>query len=467
MFNFQNPSAPKTITKPVLDPQTAALQHAFGAMINGGMGSGLDPATGKLTQALYNQGSGEDAQAGPLEGYAQYTSRPEGKYFQTGDSYDRYSPEGEYEASAHFKDPQTGLDTWGPLIVGAFAGLGAMGALGGGGAVAGSGAAGSAGAGMTGAGFGEAGLMYAGADAAAAGTLGGGFMGGAGGVGAAGAGMSAGFLGDATAAGYGGLDAASAATMGGGGSLGSGGAAGAAAGSNSWLGNIQKALGLGGGGGSGGMDWTSLAGQGLNALSGLYGASQAGKASDAQLQAAREAMALQEPFRQGGMKGLNRLLDLYGLSGNTGAQGYGSAMKKFGMEDFNADPGYQFRQSEGEKGMARAAAANGGLGSGRYLKDAMRFNQGLATEEYGRAYDRYGTDIARQINPLQALAGQGQSAANTIGEYRTQAGNAQAAGAVGKANAITGAVGQGWSMYQNQQQQNQQNAMFNRLFGSI
>lgn len=211
----------------------------------------------------------------------------------------------------------------------------------------------------------------------------------------------------------------------------------------------------------------SLLGPLASVAGGAISANASKSAADAQLTATREAAALQEPFRQGGLKGLNRLLDLYGLSGNTTAAGYGSAQKKFGMDDFQADPGYQFRQAEGEKGMQRAASASGLLGSGKFLKDAMTFNQGIASDEYGKAYDRYGTDIARQINPLQALAGQGQSAANTIGEYTTQGGNATAAGKVGTANAISSAIGQGFSMYNQNQMMGQQQAYQNALLGVL
>jgi hypothetical protein len=57
----------------------------------------------------------------------------------------------------------------------------------------------------------------------------------------------------------------------------------------------------------------------------------------------------------------------------------------------------------------------------------------------------------------------GQSAANTIGEYGTQAGNAAAAGKVGQTNAWTNALTQGYSMYQNNQQQNQNNALMQQF----
>jgi hypothetical protein len=147
--------------------------------------------------------------------------------------------------------------------------------------------------------------------------------------------------------------------------------------------------------------------------------------------------------------------------------GYGALMHDFGAADFQADPGYQFRVSEGEKALQRAKAASGSLGSGAFLKDAMTFNQGQASQAYGDAYSRYKSDQGTKLNALQALSGVGQSATNTltgaagtlggqIGSNIIGAGNALASGQVGSANALTGGIGQGLSLYQ-------QNQLMNRL----
>lgn len=186
---------------------------------------------------------------------------------------------------------------------------------------------------------------------------------------------------------------------------------------------------------------------------------------------------------------------------------YGSLMRDFTdpvpeigaftLKDFQREPGHEFVRSEGEQALTRAAAAAGRLNSGRYLKDAMRFNTGLASQEFGNAFNRhqvqganrvnawkdrfnaFQTNRANKLNPLQSLAGVGQTAANTMGQSYanfanssgnalgqygqaldqniTGAGNAMAAGRVGGANSWNNAIGQGLSMYQ------QQN-MLNRFF---
>ena len=176
------------------------------------------------------------------------------------------------------------------------------------------------------------------------------------------------------------------------------------------------------------------------------------RAAQLQYQAFQEQQAAQKPFLEAGYKGENRLLDLLGLSGNTGAQGYGSLNKNFSMQDFQADPGYAFRMSEGLKALDRTAAARGGLLSGGALKGAERYGQDLGSQEYQNAFNRYQTNRSNLLNPLQSLAGQGQTTANTLGtagqNYATNAGNAYmnagnaaASGYIGSANAWNNALG--------------------------
>ena len=144
------------------------------------------------------------------------------------------------------------------------------------------------------------------------------------------------------------------------------------------------------------------------------------------------------------------------------APGFGKYARDFGMEDFQQDPGYAFRMSEGLKALDRQAAARGGLISGAALKGAQRFGQEAASQEYTNAFNRYQTNRANQLQPLQSLMGTSQTAANTLGnaagnyaqgagEAYMGAGNARASGYIGGANALTGALNQGFNMYQDQQ----------------
>ena len=191
----------------------------------------------------------------------------------------------------------------------------------------------------------------------------------------------------------------------------------------------------------------------LTAGAGIYGASQARGAASAQQQAAQQAsdvqrqiferqVELQEPFRKAGLAGQNRLLQLLGLGEDKTAPGFGKyATAEFGMDKFQADPGYAFRMSEGMKALERSAAARGGLLSGATLKGTQRYGQDLASQEYQNAFNRYltsynaGTNQANTMyNRSASLAGIGQTATNQLGsqagQYGANAGNiAMTAGA--------------------------------------
>ena len=173
-------------------------------------------------------------------------------------------------------------------------------------------------------------------------------------------------------------------------------------------------------------------------------AKSADKATELQKQMYEEGVVRQKPFYEAGLTGQNRLMDILGLSDRTTAEGYGSAMRPFGMSDFQADPGYAFRMKEGLKGLDQQAAARGGLISGNALRAAQAFGQELGSQEYQNAYNRYQTNRANVLNPLQSLLGQAQSTANTLGtsgqNYATNAGNTMMAAGAARASGYTGSA---------------------------
>jgi hypothetical protein len=182
-------------------------------------------------------------------------------------------------------------------------------------------------------------------------------------------------------------------------------------------------------------------------------AQAAADANAAQERMFQKQIELQEPFRQGGLTAQQEIMQLLGIGGDKNAAGYGSLGKAFGTEQFQQDPGYAFRQSEGMKALERSAAARGNLLSGSTLKGVQRFGQDLASQEYQNAFNRYQTERAAKLNPLQSLMGAGQSSANVLTGAAGQmgqneatnlynAGAARASGYVGQANALSGALGQ-------------------------
>lgn len=219
----------------------------------------------------------------------------------------------------------------------------------------------------------------------------------------------------------------------------------------------------------------ALIGGGLSALS----ASSAAKtqanatrdATEATLQGQREALAAQKPFLEGGYAATNRLQELLGLGGNKSADGYGSLNTPFSFTpgDLTQTPGYQFSLQQGQNALDRKAAAGGGFYSGGGLKDAASFSQGLAgttfDNEYNRAFNAFQTNRANTLNPLQAMAGQGQTSAGTVGNIQmgganslanliTGNANAQGASKIATGNAISSGINNGLAAWQRSQYMN-------------
>lgn len=187
------------------------------------------------------------------------------------------------------------------------------------------------------------------------------------------------------------------------------------------------------------------------------------RATQLQREMFEKQIELQAPFRESGLTANNRLMQLLGLS--AGGDGNGSLMQRFGADQFQADPGYQFRMDEGMRGVEGSAAARGGLLSGAAMKAIQKYGQGLASQEFGDAYQRFNADQTNQYNRLGGIVNTGQGATNQLtnaaGQFGQQAGanmigagNAQAAGIVGGANALTGGINQGFNMYQQNQLMN-------------
>jgi hypothetical protein len=177
-------------------------------------------------------------------------------------------------------------------------------------------------------------------------------------------------------------------------------------------------------------------------------AAAADRASDLQRQQFDRQVELQAPFREAGIRALPELEAA-------------SRYTPFGKDQFQADPGYAFRLSEGQKALERQAAARGGLISGGALKAATRYGQEMGSQEYTNAFNRYQTERNARLNPLQSLAGIGQTSTNQLGvagqNYANAAGEAIGAGAqarasgyMGVANAASGGLGQYLNYQQNQ-----------------
>jgi len=199
---------------------------------------------------------------------------------------------------------------------------------------------------------------------------------------------------------------------------------------------------------------------GSTVVGGLISADAAGDAADTAAGASRESSAASiaeqrrqydlsradyAPFLTAGTGAVNRLA--------AGMAPGGEFSGSFDSAGFlaNQDPGYGFRMSEGLKALDRSAASRGGLLSGATLKGAQQYGQGLASQEYQNAFNRYQTNRANQLNPLQSLAGQGQTTATALGQQGANMagniGNAYMTSAANTGNAAMAAAGQRQSAF--------------------
>lgn len=239
-------------------------------------------------------------------------------------------------------------------------------------------------------------------------------------------------------------------------------------------------------------------GLGGSIANGVIGSRAAGNAADTQSDAEKQLLALIQKtipeansLISGGTADANKqLLDYYNKNlallqpyMATGTQALdtlnkatapgGDLNRRFGASDFQADPGYAFRLQQGQQAIERSAAARTGAVNGGTLKDLDSYSQGLASQEYGNAFDRFRTQNNDIFSRLNSLAGLGSNATNAAvgagnltgtqtsnnitegaarqstndlaglglqGDAITGGANARASGYVGQANATSGAI---------------------------
>jgi hypothetical protein len=131
---------------------------------------------------------------------------------------------------------------------------------------------------------------------------------------------------------------------------------------------------------------------------------------------------------------------------------YGSLLRDFTKEDLNNDvvynSGLQFGLNTGINQLNNRAAAAGGYGSGAALKALTRYGNDYGSTKAEGAYNRFSGNKDRTYSFLSGVSQQGQNAAantgaagivgaQSMGENVIGGGNAQAAGIVSNANALS------------------------------
>lgn len=197
-------------------------------------------------------------------------------------------------------------------------------------------------------------------------------------------------------------------------------------------------------------------------LGGLLGNDAADDAAEAQARGIESSNQLQrEIFQQQrqdampAMQARNRSLEQLQKLLLDGGQ-YGKPIE---VGDVTQEAGYQFGMQQGQNALNNQLAARGMRNSGAALKAAARYGNDYGTTKFNDAFNRNIANRSAVLNPLQSLAGLGQTGiaglgqagqnyANTVGNNALQLGNAQAAAGIAKANNTTNALNQlgGWYM---------------------
>lgn len=174
---------------------------------------------------------------------------------------------------------------------------------------------------------------------------------------------------------------------------------------------ISDVLGSANGGGTGGA---------FNAAANLYSGVQGTKAykdlARVQQAANDKSIAALNPYVASGTAANQRLSGLLGIDGGDPASQ---------LEALQSSPGYKFKLDQGTQALNRSLGAQGNLFSGRALKEAEQFGQGLADQTFN--------DYAGQLSQQSAA---GQNAAGAMGGLNDNTGNISANSIIGKNNTL-------------------------------
>ena len=226
----------------------------------------------------------------------------------------------------------------------------------------------------------------------------------------------------------------------------------------------------------------------------VYGANQAKKGVNAQIEAGDRASALEsqsadkqlalqreiwekqqadyKPYLEQGQYGINTLGNLMKSGSGQLNNPFDVYLKSKGLAGGQFDtsnPAYQFQLKQGQQALDRSSAARGMGYSGAQMKAAQEYGQGLASQQYDKEYNRASGEFGDYFNRLAGLSKGGQQAAGSMaqdgGQYANNASNtfgnlsnaqtsilgqqanARASGYAGKANAVTGGLNSLTNLY--------------------
>lgn len=203
---------------------------------------------------------------------------------------------------------------------------------------------------------------------------------------------------------------------------------------------------------------------------GLFGANASNQASQQYIKALQQAqqwlqgqeqqgLSNYAPFLSAGQGATNQLSSLLSTPGQGLLTPWGQTFTAPTAQQAEQTPGYQFQLQQGLNALQNSQAGQGGLLTGRSLKDLNSFAQGLASENYQNTFNNaltqyqtaYSTFNNNQTNAynrllglsnegLQAAGGEGQLISGIGGDIASllgQQGAAKAQGTIGAANSYS------------------------------
>ena len=184
---------------------------------------------------------------------------------------------------------------------------------------------------------------------------------------------------------------------------------------------------------------------GSSVIGGVVSSNAAKSASRAQTQAAELGVAEQraareqlerllEPYRAAGTPALEQQMAAIGLSGQEAQQAYITQQEQ--------SPFFQALARQSEEALLQNASATGGLRGGNLQGALAQFRPQLLNQFLEQQYGRLGGMTELGQRSAAGVGSAGMTSAGNIAGLLGQAGQAQAGGILGSANAFNNALGQ-------------------------
>jgi len=120
-------------------------------------------------------------------------------------------------------------------------------------------------------------------------------------------------------------------------------------------------------------------------------------------------------------------------------QGNAQEQQQAAFDALNESPGQQFLRDRAQKNLLRNSSAIGGLGGGNVRSALVEQGVGFAQQDLQNQFGRLGQLAGQGQNAATSIGQFGQQSANNISNAQTNIGSARSSGIINRSNAIQGA----------------------------